>query len=102
MLLNSSAACTDRGNLTERPPRLPAILAHTILLLATRNASCFGQAFFCQKVLISPRIFQPTPLYGVSLVGAAAGGVVVGYQRGVVRCPGQVTLHALAALHAGL
>ena len=36
---------TDRGNLTECPPQLPAILAHAILLLATRNASCFGQAF---------------------------------------------------------
>ena len=72
MLLNSSAARTDRGELTEHPPRLPAILAHTILLLPTRNASCFGQAFFLQDLLMSEPIFQVTP-YSTKLKGMGDG-----------------------------
>ena len=52
---------TDRGTLTECPSRLPTNLAHTILLLATKNTSCFGQAFFYQDVLLSSRVFSVTP-----------------------------------------
>ena len=61
MLLNSSSARTNRVDLAERPPRPLMLLAHSILLLPTRNASCFGQAFFEKRLALGPS-FSWVPL----------------------------------------